>query len=326
LLIIAASCNPAHKKHLVTYKGTVQGSYFQIKYYAGLDSNIIKNGIDSLFTIIDHTASVFDSNSIISKVNNNMEIRLNDHFMELFNRSQDVSAATGGCFDITVGPLVKAWGFWKKKGLDLNQKQVDSILAFVGYHKVRLVNTDKGRKLLKEHPETMLDFNAIAQGYTVDVVADYFKGKALNDYLIEIGGEVRASGIKEGSANWVVGIEKPAGNSDAAQVIQEKVELKNKSLATSGSSRKYFIKDGIKYSHTIDPSTGYPVQHSLLSVTVMADDCTAADAYATAFMVMGMEKARDFLKLHPGMEAYFIYSDSAGNLLHYKTANFITSK
>jgi len=308
------ACNIHIEKKIITYKGAIQGSFFQIKFYTGEDSLLIKNAIDSIFKDIDHTASLYDSNSIISLVNNNRETELNEHFVKLFNRSQEVSQATGGCFDITVGPLVKAWGFWKKKGLDLKPKQLDSLLEFVGYNKVRLVNTGKGSRILKEHSETMLDFNAIAQGYTADVVADYFNNKKITDYLIEIGGEVRASGTKEGNINWIVGIEKPAENSEAEQVIQEKVELKNKSMATSGNYRKYFIKDGIKYSHTIDPATGYPVHHSLLSVTVLADDCSTADAYATAFMVMGLDKAKKFLKTHSDLEAYFIYSDSTGKI------------
>jgi FAD:protein FMN transferase len=320
--IVAFACTDNAKKNLITYKGTVQGSFFQVKFYAGADSASLINAIDSLFNVIDQTASIYDSTSLISKVNDNLDPELNIHFVKLFNKSQEVSQATDGCFDITVGPLVKAWGFWKKKGMDLNQKQVDSLRTFVGYHKVRLVNTENGSHILKEHPETMLDFNAIAQGYTADVVADYFNNKQITDYLIEIGGEVRASGTKDGKINWVVGIEKPALNSDAEQVIQEKVELKNKSMATSGNYRKYFIKDGIKYSHTINPATGYPVNHSLLSVTVMADDCSTADAYATAFMVMGLDKAKEFLKSQKGLEACYIYADSSGNYKEYITDEF----
>ncbi len=325
LLMMAASCSNPKKTNLVTYKGTVQGSFFLIKFYAGTDSNTIKSSIDSLFVVIDQTASVFDSNSIISKVNDNRETALNPHFIALFNKSQEVSAATGGCFDITVGPLVKSWGFWKKQGLEMDKKKVDSLLLCVGYQKVRLVNTGKGSSLLKESPCIMLDFNAIAQGYTADVIAEYFNKKGFSNYLVEIGGEVRAAGTKKDNTNWMVGIEKPADSSNAEQVVYEKVELINKSLATSGNSRKFFIKDGIKYSHTIDPATGYPVHHSLLSVTVMADDCTSADAYATAFMVMGLEKAKEYIKTHAGLEAYFIFSDSTGNLQDYKSANFITA-
>ncbi|MCK9612912.1 MAG: FAD:protein FMN transferase [Bacteroidales bacterium] len=323
-LIFVIACNNNGKKNLITYKGNVQGSFFLIKFYAGADSNSLKTGIDSLFKVVDQTASVFDSNSVISLVNANRETELSDHFIKLFNKSQEVSYATQGNFDITVGPLVKAWGFWKSKGVDLSKENIDSLLTYVGYNKIRIVNTSAGRHILKEHPEIMLDFNAIAQGYTADVVAEYFNNQGMKDYLIEIGGEVRASGKKESGESWIVGIEKPAENSDSEQEIQEKVELNNMSLSTSGNYRKYFIKDGIKYSHTIDPHTGLPVSHSLLSVTVMSDNCAEADAYATAFMVMGVEKAKDFLKNHPGMEAYFIYSEDSGILNTYKTENFIT--
>jgi thiamine biosynthesis lipoprotein len=226
--------------------------------------------------------------------------------------SQQVSENSDGYFDITVGPLVRSWGFFKKKGLDLTKKQVDSLLQYVGCHKIQIQNNE----LVKESPLVIVDLNAIAQGYTDDLVANLFIQKGIKNYLIEIGGEVRASGTKENNVLWMVGIEKPAADENADQVIQDKVQLKDLSLATSGNYRKYFIKDGVKYSHTIDPKTGYPVHHSLLSVTVVANTCALADAYATAFMVMGLDKAKATLAKHPEMHGYFIYSDSLGK---YKT-------
>jgi thiamine biosynthesis lipoprotein len=188
----------------------------------------------------------------------------------------------------------------------------------VGYQYISIENN----KLNKKFPETKLDFNAIAQGYTVDLVAEYFLRNACTDFLIEIGGEVRANGKKQNNDKWVVGIEKPAINETDERVIQEKVTLLNKSISTSGNYRKFFIKDGIKYSHTIDHKTGFPVHHSLLSVSVIANDCATADAYATSFMVMGVDKAKEFLVLHPDIEVYFIYSDSSGKNQVYFTNRF----
>ena len=306
-VLILSSCQPPQKHKEVVYSGRAQGTTFQIKFYCGADSNQLKSGFDSIFALIDHTASTYDSNSIISKVNNNLDPELNEPFTVVFNKSQEVSKATDGYFDITVGPLVTAWGFWRKKGMELNQQKIDSLKALVGYEKVSIVSN----KLIKTLREITIDFNAIAQGYTNDVVANYLISKGCRDFLIEIGGEVRAMGSKRGK-KWIVGIEKPAANEYSQQTIQEKVELTDRSMATSGNYRKYLIKDGIKYSHTIDPKTGYPVHHSLLSVSVLADDCITADAYATAFAVMGIEKAKQFLARHPEMDAYFIVADSTG--------------
>jgi len=300
------------RTRLVLYAGFTQGGTFHIKFYSGADSIKIEHDIDSLLTVISSTASVFDSNSIISKVNVNQDVMLNEHFIKLFNKSVEVSKASNGSFDFTVGPLVRAWGFWRKRRMDLTQKQVDSLKAFVGYKTVSL----KGGKVIKQHTESMLDFNAIAQGYSVDVISEYLMSHNCNNFVVEVGGEVRSHGFKNKTENWLVGIEKPAPDANSNEVIHTKIALGNKALATSGNYRKFFIKDGKKYSHSIDPATGFPVQHSMLSVTVLADDCFTADGYGTVFMVLGLERSKEFIKTHPGLDAYFIYSDSLGN---YKT-------
>ncbi len=317
IYLFVFSCAPKEKK-LVSYQGFTQGTTYSIKFYASSDSTSIKQGIDSILSAINHTASLYDTNSIISKINNNKTVDLNDDFIKIFNKSQEISKATDGCFDITVGELVKAWGFGFKNKTDLTQSKVDSLLKYVGYNNIYIEN----HIVVKKHPETKIDFNAIAQGYTVDIVAEYFLKNKCTDFIIEIGGEVRVNGKKQNNEKWVVGIEKPAISEIADQIIQEKVSLNNKSISTSGNYRKFFIKDGIKYSHTIDPKTGYPVHHSLLSVSIIADDCTTADAYATAFMVMGIDKAKEFLKQHPTIEAYFIYSDSICKNQVYFTNKF----
>ena len=303
---------------MITYTGYAQGSTFSIKYYATSDSAKLNHGIDSILSEINHTASNYDPNSIISKVNSNQDIELNSDFIKIFNKSMEVSDSTNGCFDITVGNLVRRWGFgFKTKSLPTKQ-EVDDLLKYVGYKNLSI----KNNRFIKKYPETSIDYNAIAQGYTVDLVAEFFLQKGCSNFIVEIGGEVRANGLKQGEKPWVVGIEKPAPNDSSEQAIQLKIPLKNQSISTSGNYRKYFIKDGVKYSHTIDPKTGYPVHHSLLSVSIVADDCTTADAYATAFMVMGIDRSKEFLKQHPRIEAYFIYSDSLNKNQVYFTPNF----
>lgn len=303
---------------MIEYTGFTQGTTFSIKFYTNDDGAKFMKGIDSIYRHINYTASTYDKNSIITMVNSNQEVELNEDFIKIFNLSTTISDSTDGCFDITVGDLVHRWGFGFKTQKLPSDFQVDSLMRFIGYKNISIVDG----KVLKKYPETKIDFNAIAQGYTVDLIAEYFLRNGCNNFIVEVGGEVRANGAKEGNNPWIVGIEKPAPNDSSAQSIQHKIQLLNKSISTSGNYRKYFIKDGIKYSHEIDPKTGYPVHHSLLSVSIIANDCTTADAYATAFMIMGINKAKEFLKHHSEIEAYFIYSDSTNQNLEYSTANF----
>ncbi|MHC1704482.1 MAG: FAD:protein FMN transferase [Tenuifilaceae bacterium] len=318
LSLFLFACN-SNKKSMVRYTGYTQGTTFSIKFYSNSDSTKLKHGIDSILYEINRTASTYDSTSIISKVNRNLEVELNYDFVYLFNKSQEVSENTNGCFDITVGELVRRWGFGFKNSSFPTDEEINTLLKFVGYKKVTL----KNNRIIKEVSEIHLDFNAIAQGYTVDLVANYLLKNSCTNFIVEIGGEVRANGTKDNEQPWIVGIEKPAENDTDNRVIQEKIILNNKSISTSGNYRKFFIKDGQKYSHTIDPKTGYPVHHSLLSVSIKSDDCTFADAYCTAFMVMGIDKAKEFLIQHPEIEAYFIYTDSTNINKVYYTDGFL---
>ncbi|RLD35575.1 MAG: FAD:protein FMN transferase, partial [Bacteroidetes bacterium] len=206
---------------------------------------------------------------------------------------------------ITVGPLVNAWGFGPGRKKDMDSMIVDSLLQYVGMNKVKLINN----KIVKKIPEIKLDVNAIAQGYSVDVVSNFFKEKRINNFLVEIGGELRTNGTKKNGALWKVGVDKPYDNNYIpGQNLQIILKLKDCSLATSGNYRKFFEKDGVKYSHSINPKTGYPVKDSLLSATIIAKDCLTADAYATACMVMGLEKSKVFISERDDLEAYLIYS------------------
>ncbi len=307
LLFIFPSCRN-HQKIVLT--GNAQGTYYAITYFDEENKNFRKE-IDSLLTEFDQIASLWVENSVISKVNrNDTSSVLNDIFIELFDLSMEVSEKTDGAFDFTAGPLISAWGFSFREKIKMDQQKVDSILKFTGYEKIKI----KDGKVIKEDPRIQLDFNAIAQGYSVDLVADFLRSKGIDRFLVDIGGEVYASSTKPHHEQWKVGIEKPVEDPSAERQLKAVVFLKNKALATSGNYRKFYVEDGVKYSHTIDPETGYPARHSLLSTSVMADKCAIADAYATAFLVMGLEKAKKYISEHDELEGYFIYAGEDGEL------------
>ncbi|RDB04081.1 FAD:protein FMN transferase [Runella aurantiaca] len=300
-------------------EGQAQGTTFRIVY---ADSRDFSKAIDSLFRAIDHSMSLWDSTSIISRFNRNSPGTIADaHFEKVFNKSQEVAKLTEGAFDITVGPLVKAWGFSYKKGLPLpTPPQVDSLLQWVGYQNVSIENG----VLLKGNSAIEIDFNAIAQGYTVDVMAEFLKAHGINDYLVEIGGEVRAEGHNEKGQIWQIGIDKPTEKEETGRPLQTVVSLNGKSLATSGSYRKFVMREGKKYSHAIDPKTGNPITHNLLSISVIAEDCMTADAFATAFLVMGLEKAK-VIAQQQRLELYGIYATPEGKLQTFATAHFFST-
>jgi thiamine biosynthesis lipoprotein len=307
-LFILASCTRDELKS-VTLEGETQGTYYSVKYYC-VDQRNYKPQVDSLLGVIDRSVSLWDPTSVLSRVNNNdTAVVLDQVFIDLFGLSRQVSDATGGAFDITVGALVDAWGFGASGKRTMEQRVVDSLLRQVGYKAVRIENN----RLTREKSGIRLDFNAIAQGYSVDVIARFFDSKGIENYLIDVGGEVFARGTKPGDAPWRVGIENPPADKDAGRELKATVNLSGKALATSGNYRKYYEENGIRYSHTIDPATGYPVRHSLLSATVMAANAALADAYATAFMVMGVEKTRDFLSAHSELDAFLIYQGKGGS-------------
>jgi len=268
---------------------------------------------------VDAALSMFNDNSTVARINRNENPPLHTTFLRVFNRAMKISKATNGAFDITVAPLVNAWGFGFEKSDDMTKKKVESLLQYVGYEKVRIV---KGR-IKKAHPKVRLDFSAIAKGYGVDAVAHYLKSKGVHNFMIEIGGEVVVKGLapkhedsdSETPRLWRIGINKPIEDSlNVDHRLQDIIQITDCGMATSGNYRNFYYKDGKRYAHTIDPHTGYPVQHTLLSSTVLASDCMTADAYATAFMVMGIEKAKALVLSYKSLDAYFIYTDKNGTL------------
>ena len=289
-------------------RGSVFGTFYSITYQC---DNDLQKEIEAELKKVDQALSMFNQESIISKVNRNEKVELNEMFLQVITLAQKVSQDTDGAFDITVAPLVNAWGFGFKTGNKPSGTSIDSLMSTVGYKKISL----KGRQLFKENKNTMLDCSAIAKGYGSDVVAAFLKKRGIDNFMVEIGGEVVTQGISEKRVPWRIGVTKPTDDSlSVDNELQTVLNVTSKAMATSGNYRNFYYKDGKKYAHTIDPKTGYPVQHSLLSATVLADNCATADAYATSFMVMGIEKAKGILERHPELMAYFIYTDERGNL------------
>jgi thiamine biosynthesis lipoprotein len=262
---------------------------------------------------------MFNEQSIISRINEGEQfVEKNEEgrmFLDVFHLAQSISDDTEGAFDITVAPLVNAWGFGFKNGIMPTQEEVDSIRQFIGNDLVSYTEDNDGELINKRDPRIMLDCSAIAKGYGTDVVMRLLQKHNIENFMIEVGGEVVTRGINPNRTPWRIGVTKPTDDTLAvANELQTVLNVTDRAIATSGNYRNYYYKNGRKYAHTIDPKTGYPVQHSLLSATVLTDQCAIADAYATAFMVMGIEKAKEILARHPEMMAYFIYSDAEGKL------------
>ena len=286
--------------------GMVFGTTYNITYQC--DSNL-HNSIIRELEKVDEALSPFNKKSVITAVNNNNDIEVNDMFADVFLLAQKISDDTGGDFDITVAPLVNAWGFGFKNGTQPTKHNIDSLKNIIGYKKVRL----EGRKVVKKDKRLMLDCSSIAKGYGSDVVARFLQKRGVKNYMVEIGGEIVTKGISPKRVPWKIGVTRPVDDSlSVSKELQSVINVTDKAMATSGNYRNFYYKNGKKYAHTIDPHTGYPVQHNILSATVIADNCATADAYATAFMVMGLEKAQKLLERHPELMAYFIYSDKDG--------------
>ena len=301
------------KAEFNTASGFVFGTVYKIAYQHDAD---LKPEIEAELKRFDQSLSPFNDSSVISRVNRNEELVTDSFFQTCFNRSMEISRETKGAFDITIAPLANAWGFGFKKGAFPDSLMIDSLLQITGYEKVKLENG----KVVKQDPRIMLSCSAVAKGYSVDVIARLLDRKGIKNYMVDIGGEVVVKGKNATGDLWRIGINKPYDDSLAVkQDIQVVLNLTDLGMATSGNYRNYYYKDGKKYAHTIDPRTGYPVQHSILSSTVIAEDCMTADALATSFMVMGLEEAEKFCKANPMIDAYFIYSGENGEFKTYYT-------
>ena len=314
-LFLFISCSRQPQK--ITLQGLAQGSYYAITYYDEQNRNFQRE-IDSIFHAVDVSVNLWVDSSVISKVNRNEEVALDSIFIDNFRIAQEAARLSDGYFDPTISPIVAAWGFSYKNGDSITPQLIDSLKQLVDYRKIRI----ESGKIVKENPAMTLDFNAIAQGYTSDLIARFLENRGIKNYLVDTGGEIMARGEKPNGQPWIVGIEKPAENWDSERVLQTRIALRDKGLVTSGSTRKYVERNGKRYSHCIDPKTGYPVEHNVLSVTVLAENSVWADALASICMVMGMERSLPLIESMDGVEAYYILVNDQNELETFATEGF----
>lgn len=301
---------------MVEISGTTMGTIgYSVKYF-NEDGKNFADEIDTLLKVWNLSLSTYIPESEISRFNRGSDCFEfeSEYFLPVLNASKEVYEKSNGAFDPTVGPLVNAWGFGPDKSMVPDSSSVDSLMYLVGFSKIQF---DK-KKVCKESAGIKLDFSAVAKGYAVDVISDFLIAKGIKNHLVEIGGELICKGTKNDEKPWRTAIEDPS-----VEVYDRKIlavaELKDRAVATSGNYRNYYVRDGVKYVHTINPATGYPISHKLLSASVFADNCMLADAYATAFMVMGVEKAKSVLEKNKSIDAYLIYSDDQGETKTYIT-------
>lgn len=313
-LLIIGTVYIVHRQHNTPYQhdtGFIFGTVYNVTYQSDKD---LQPEIEAELRKVDSSLSMFNKTSTISLINKNKNVTCDPKFIKIFHLAEYVSKETDGAFDITVAPMVNEWGFGFKTGKKPTRQVIDSLKDIVGYKKVKLVN----KHIIKQNPNMMLDCSGIAKGFGSDCVANYFRSKGINNFMIEIGGEIVASGISEKRVPWKIGVTKPTDDSlNTNQAIETVLNVTDCGMATSGNYRNFYYKNGKKYAHTIDPHTGYPVQHNILSSTVIAKDCATADAYATSFMVLGLKGAQKVLEKHPELMVYFIYDKNGKMAVWY---------
>ena len=305
------SCNPGNRKENWVYfqdQGEIFATGYNIKYAY---SRSLKGEIETALHEFDLSLNPFLENSIITKVNRNEPVELDTLFLNVFRKSEEISRKSGGKFDITASPLINAWGFGFRNIDNVTPEMIDSLKEFVGYEKIAL---DAEGNIRKTDPRVQINTSAIAKGYACDIIADLLERHGVEHYMVEIGGEISGKGVNDKGTCWRIGIDKPIDD-DTGMIhdLQVILSLCDKSLATSGNYRNFYIKEGKKYAHTIDPHTGYPSRQNILGATVIADDCMTADAYATAFMTMGLEQSINVANELPGLHYYFIYENGEGS-------------
>ena len=336
LLLIIGTIYIARQEHSKTYRhaeGSIFGTIYHITYEA--DRDLQPDMVEALMRV-DNSLSMFNDSSVISRINRGEDVDLSKQrmFVEVFQLAQTISKETNGAFDITVAPLVNAWGFGFKNDTKPSPAAIDSLRQFIGYQNVNIVN----HQVQKTDPRTMLDCSAIAKGYGTDVVARLLRSKDVSNFMIEIGGEVVVAGKNDRGGPWRIGVTKPTEdpenqNNELQAVLSLPYHNSTNTskhtlsaLATSGNYRNFYYKDGKRYAHTIDPRTGYPVQHNILSATVIAPNCATADAYATSFMVLGLDSAKQVLAHHPELLAYLIYTDEKGQYATWQSEQLLIDK
>lgn len=303
---------------MIYNEGTIFGTLYHAKYLSDKD---LKTEVEAELQKVDASLSMFNPQSTISRINRSETDEADEMLREVLQLSFAINEATDGAFDPTVAPLVNAWGFGFKSGHLPDSTQVDSLRALVGLSGIHL----QKNQLTKDNPLSVLDFSAIAKGYGVDRAAQVLRGHGIQHFMVEIGGEVVTEGLNDKGEPWRIGINKPDDDSTSTNTeLQDIIALSGKAIATSGNYRNYYISNGRKIAHTINPRTGYPAQQDILSSTVMAPSCAEADAFATAFMVLGLEQAKRVLERQLQLQAYFIYSDEQGGYQTWCTSGFST--
>jgi len=321
ILIFLTGCQNSCIEKKQYFEGNALGTTYHITAFAEKNSQTLsKKDIDSVIRAVNHSLSTYQPNSLISQINKGKVLKLDQQFIDVYNAAKKIYVETGGLYDPTIGILVNAWGFGPQKKIpDIAEDStiVDSLKHYVGYD---YLSIDEHGFLQKKYPQVYIDYNSIAKGYAIDRVGEMLSDKGYQNYLVEIGGEVLARGKnKAKNRDWLVAIDNP--NRQKGNKFISKIALSNQAMATSGNYRKYYIdkKTGKKYVHTIDPKTGYPAIRHLLSASIIANNCTMADGYATACMVMGLQASKKFLQKHPELQAFLVYSDDHGNIQTYQT-------
>jgi FAD:protein FMN transferase len=315
-IVWAIRKNTANEER-VSFNGQTMGTYYNI-IYLHPDGTVYKKEVDSLLIVWNNSLSTYIRDSEISRFNRSGELYFeSSYFYPVLQKSREIFDASGGAFDPTIMPLVNAWGFGPEKNGMPDSSDVKELLKLVDFNLIEFDSIHAWKK--KEGVQ--LDFSAIAKGFGVDVVGNFLHGKGISNYLVDIGGEITCKGINDRGTPWTTGIEDPQVEFSERKVMAV-IEVSDKAIATSGNYRNFYVANGQKFAHTISPFTGYPVQHSLLSATVVADDCMTADGFATAFMVLGVDPSIRILNDHPELEVYLIFSDENGNLQIYMTEGF----
>ncbi|SEU13618.1 thiamine biosynthesis lipoprotein [Draconibacterium orientale] len=315
LILIFQACTTSTSKYIAN-NGTIYGTYYSIKYESPKGEDL-QPAIDEELQRLSRIFSHYDKQSTITKVNNNSPVELEQEFTTCFLKAEEIALITHGAFDITAGPLINAWGFGPEDRQKMTAEKVDSLKQICGYEKIRFENG----QIVKENPHMTINMSAIAKGYTCDLIGEFLQKKGCLNYMVDIGGEVVAKGVNDKHKVWTIGIREPIENPFENE-LSAALMLNNRAMATSGNYLNFYEEDGKKYAHTIDPISGYPVQHSLLSASVIARDCMTADAFATAFMVLGKDAGIEIARLVPGMEIYFIYADENGENQVYMSEGF----
>ena len=315
LILIFQACTTSTSKYIAN-NGTIYGTYYSIKYESPKGEDL-QPAIDEELQRLSRIFSHYDKQSTITKVNNNSPVELEQEFTTCFLKAEEIAQITHGAFDITAGPLINAWGFGPEDRQKMTAEKVDSLKQICGYEKIRFENG----QIVKENPHMTINMSAIAKGYTCDLIGEFLQKKGCLNYMVDIGGEVVAKGVNDKHKVWTIGIREPIENPFENE-LSAALMLNNRAMATSGNYLNFYEEDGKKYAHTIDPISGYPVQHSLLSASVVANDCMTADAFATAFMVLGKDAGIEIARLVPGMEIYFIYADENGENQVYLSEGF----